>query len=108
DMERVDLTVDGNGRFYLGGPRAAGQVAPLWSLPVIESEAVPAGTGYVGDWSKAVLWDREQASLTVTDSHADFFVRNLVAILAEMRAAFGVLQPSAFVEIALEPAATSG
>lgn len=105
DMERVDLTVDANGRFYLGGPRAANQVTPLWSLPVIESEAVPAGTGYVGDWTKAVLWDREQASLTVTDSHADFFIRNLVAILAEMRAAFGVLQPSAFVEIALEPAA---
>jgi len=105
DMERVDLTVDGTGRFYLGGPRAANQITPLWSLPVIESEAIPAGTGYVGDWSKAVLWDREQASLTVTDSHADFFIRNLVAILAEMRAAFGIIQPSAFVQIALEPAA---
>jgi HK97 family phage major capsid protein len=73
----------------------------VWNLPVIETEAVPQGTGYVGDFRKAVLWDREQATVKVTDSHLDFFVRNLVAILAEMRAAFGVLQPSAFVEIDL-------
>jgi hypothetical protein len=32
----------------------------------------------------------------VSDQHADFFTRNLLAILAEMRAAFGVLDPEAF------------
>jgi hypothetical protein len=48
-----------------------------------------------------VLWDREQASITISDSHANFFIRNMVAILAEMRAAFGVIQPNAFVEIDL-------
>jgi hypothetical protein len=37
----------------------------------------------------------------VSDSHSDFFIRNMVAILAEMRAAFAVLQPNAFVEIDL-------
>ncbi|MGY4902563.1 phage major capsid protein [Streptomyces sp. 900116325] len=101
DLEAIDLLQDNEGRFYFGGPQGVGSAAVLWGLPVIETEAVPAGTGYVGDFRKAILWDREQASITVTDSHADFFVRNLVAILAEMRAAFGVLQPSAFVEIDL-------
>jgi HK97 family phage major capsid protein len=51
--------------------------------------------------AQAVLWDREQAAVQVSDSHADFFVRNLVAILAEMRAAFGVIRPKAFVVIDL-------
>ena len=32
----------------------------------------------------------------VSDQHSDFFTRNLLAILAEMRAAFGVLDPQAF------------
>jgi hypothetical protein len=41
------------------------------------------------------------ANILVSDSHSDFFIRNLVAILAEMRAAFGVLRPAAFVEIDL-------
>lgn len=78
-----------------------GGVPTLHGLPVVESEAMPAGTGLTGDYRKAVIWDREQASITATDSHADFFIRNLVAILGEQREAFGVTRPSAFVEIDL-------
>jgi HK97 family phage major capsid protein len=100
DWQTIDLMKDGNERFYGAGPFAM-STPSLWGLPVVESEAVPAGTGYVADWKKAVLWDREQASIQVTDSHADFFIRNLVAILAELRAAFGILRPSAFVKITL-------
>lgn len=103
DIEALDLLADNENRFYWGGPAQSGMPGSgtLWGLPVIESEAVPAGVGYVGDWRKSVLWDRQQSTITTTDSHADFFVRNLVAILAELRAAYGVLQPSAFVEIDL-------
>ena len=101
DVETIDLLTDNENRYYFGGPSGTGSAQPLWNLPVIETEAVPAGTGYVGDFRKAILWDREQATIQMTDSHLDFFVRNLVAILAEMRAAFGVLQPNAFVEIDL-------
>lgn len=100
DNERIDLLQDENGVYYFGGPAAAGQQS-LWGLPRVESEAVPAGTGILADWSRAVLWDRESAAIQVSDSHADFFVRNLVAILAELRAAFGVIRPSAFVVIDL-------
>ncbi|MFV8181849.1 hypothetical protein ACNQQN_24810 [Mycobacteroides chelonae] len=34
----------------------------------------------------------------MTDSHEDFFVRNLVAVLGE-RVAFGVTRPPAFVSV---------
>ena len=98
DWETIDLLQDNEARYFFGGPARLGQPT-LWGLPVVESEAVPAGTAYVGDWRQAILWDREQASITVSDSHADFFIRNLIAILAEMRAAFGVVRPKAFVEI---------
>lgn len=101
DLESIDLLQDNEARYYFGGPSGLGSAGTLWGLPVIETEAVPAGTGYVGDFTKAVLWDREQASITISDSHANFFIRNMVAILAEMRAAFGVIQPNAFVEIDL-------
>lgn len=96
DNETVDLSRDLNGNFYFGGPAAMG-VTTLWGLPRVESEAVPEGTGIVGDWRRAVLWDREQATIQASDSHADFFIRNLIALLAELRAAFGVLRPAAFV-----------
>ena len=99
DWETIDLLKDSEARYYFGGPSVLG-TPRLWGLPVVESEAMTAGTSVVGDWRKAVLWDREQAQILTSDSHSDFFVRNLLAILAELRAAFGVLQPAAFVEIA--------
>lgn len=76
-------------------------VPKLHGLPVVESEAIAEGVGLVGNFKKAVLWDREEASVSITDSHADFFIRNLVAILAEERVAFGVTRPKAFASIDL-------
>ncbi|WP_031206777.1 phage major capsid protein [Microbacterium maritypicum] len=103
DAERLDLLrpIDGDGQFFGPGPFAAAGVRTVWGLPIVESEAIAAGTGLVGDYTKAVLWDREQASITATDSHADFFIRNLVAILGEERVAFGVTRPKAFVSVDL-------
>lgn len=96
DVETIDLAKDGDSRYYGGGPFIGGP-RTLWGYPIAESEAIPAGTGIVADWRKAVLWDREDVSVSFSDSHADFFIRNLVAILAEERVAFGVTRPSAFV-----------
>jgi HK97 family phage major capsid protein len=98
DWESLDLAVDSEARYYFGGPMVMG-TPRLWGLPVIESEGMPAGTGMVADFRLAVLWVRENANILTSDSHSDFFIRNLIAILAEMRAAFGVLRPAAFVEI---------
>lgn len=81
---------------YLYGPPAMAAQPTIWGLPVAVSAAVPDDTGVVGDWSKAVLWLREGLQLFATDSHSDWFIKNLIAILAEMRAAFGVLLPQAF------------
>lgn len=100
DWEKVELTRDANEQFFAGGPFSM-RTPGLWGLPVVESEAIPEGTAWVGAWNWAVLYDRESASIQVTDAHNDFFTRNLVVILAEMRAAFAVLRPSAFVKIAL-------
>jgi HK97 family phage major capsid protein len=100
DWEIIDLLQDNEARFYGAGPFGLSP-SRLWGLPVVESEGQTAGQGHVGDFRKCVLWDREQASINVSDSHSDFFIRNLVAILAEMRAAFGCVQPNAIVEIDL-------
>jgi HK97 family phage major capsid protein len=95
DAELIDLLQDGNSQFYYGGP-AIGGVQQLWRVRVVECDAVEEGLPILGDFRKAVLWDREQASIQISDSHADFFIRNMVAILAEMRAAFALIRPRAF------------
>ena len=73
----------------------------LWRVPVVENMELTAATGYLGNWSRAVLWDRDQFTISMSDSHSDFFVRNLVAVLGELRAAFGVIRPKSFVKITL-------
>lgn len=95
--EALDLMKDGSQRYYSQGPFGSGP-STIWGRPRL---VVPALSGInkfiLGDFSQCVLWDREQTSITATDSHADFFIRNLVAILAEARVAFGVFNPSMLV-----------
>jgi HK97 family phage major capsid protein len=77
----------------------------LWRIPVVEySGTMTAKKGYIGNWRKAILWDREITQISISDSHADYFIRNLVAILGELRAAFAVVKPTAFVEVATQAA----
>jgi HK97 family phage major capsid protein len=100
DWETIDLTQDAEDRYYFGGPMVLGRQM-LWGVPVVDSEAMTAGTAVVGDLKQCVLWDREQIMITVSSQHSDFFVRNIMAILAERRCGFGILRPAAIVEIAL-------
>jgi HK97 family phage major capsid protein len=96
DWETIDLLQDNEARYYYGGPMNPGSPR-LWGLPVVESEGMTQGTTVVADWKLAILWDRMQTAISMSNSHSDFFIRNLVAILAEFRAAFGVIRPAAFV-----------
>ncbi len=95
------LAKDGvSGGYLVGDPRASiDQLNTLWGLQVVVSEGLAANTALVGDFRFAMLWEREGVSLSVSDQHSDFFIRNLLAVLAEMRAAFGVLDPEAFCTI---------
>lgn len=98
DSASVDLMTDQNGAFFGGGPFAMGPNV-LWGLPRITTPAMPEGEALVGDFRQAVLWNRQQDTLSFSDSHADFFIRNLVVVLGERRLAFAVMNPLAFVHI---------
>lgn len=106
DWEAIDLTKDAELRYYFGGPLTMG-TKTLWGLPVIESEVIPQGTAYTGDLKQMVVWDREQPSQHITDSNRDFFERNIISVLTELRAAFGVLRPPAIVKIDLHAGSNS-
>jgi HK97 family phage major capsid protein len=100
DWETLDLSMDGQNRFYWGGPIETG-TPRLWGVPIVESEFATAVLPLLGNFRDAVVFDREQTGISVSNEHADFFIRNLVAILAEMRAAFIVRRPSSFCTVAL-------
>lgn len=96
DVETLDLDQNDLGVFYWGGPQMISQNRTLWGVPVVECEAITEGVGLLGDFKLAFLWDRMQSAISSSNSHSDFFTKNLVAILAEMRACFGVIRPQAF------------
>jgi HK97 family phage major capsid protein len=90
--ESFDLLKDSIGRYFGAGPFGTGP-STIWGRPRVVSYKMSANQAIVGDFRTCVLWDREQASIQLADQHADFFIRNIVALLAEARAAFGILKP---------------
>lgn len=83
------------GDYLMGDPDTVG-AERIWGLLPVISAAFEEGHPLIGDYRMAVLWLREAMQVLASDSHMDFFIRNLVALLAEFRAAFGVLAPGAF------------
>jgi len=101
DLDEILLSKDSNGQYLIGDPamRQGGQVY-IWGQPAVISDVLTEGNALDAGWREAcMLWDREQATITTSDSHSDFFIRNMVAILAEMRVAFGVLRPAGICHI---------
>lgn len=76
------------GPYIMGGPK--GDAAPMiWGLPVATTTAVGVDKFYVGAFQTyTVIADRMDARIDISTEHADYFVRNLVAIRAEERLAF--------------------
>lgn len=94
------LAKDTAGNYLVGDPRASlDQLNALWGLRVVVTPAIAENTALVGDFGQAVIADRQQSAIYVTDSHKDWFGRNLLAVLAEERLALGVLDPEAFATV---------
>ena len=81
---------------YLFGPPALAGFDTLWGLPVVLDVTMTVGTALVADFTQAILYVRDGVSVIATDSHSDFFVRNLIAVLAEGRYALAMPRPTAF------------
>ena len=105
DWESIELTKDTNGQYLVAVSVALGGEPRLWRIPVVETPAIAEGTALVGAFGTgAQLYDREQASIRISEQHADFFVRNAIVILAEQRLALAVKRPEAFVKVTFDNA----
>jgi HK97 family phage major capsid protein len=103
DWEDIELSKDANGQYLVAVSVALGGEPRLWRIPVVDTPAIAEGTALVGAFGTAAqLYDREQASIRISEQHADFFVRNAIVILAEQRLALAVKRPEAFVEVTFD------
>jgi HK97 family phage major capsid protein len=105
DWEDIELSKDDNGQYLVAVSVALGGEPRLWRIPVVDTPAMPEGTALVGAFGTgAQLYDREQASIRISEQHADFFVRNAIVVLAEQRLALAVKRPEAFVAVTFDSA----
>ena len=97
DWEDIELLKDNEGR-YIWTTVTIGGEKRLWRVPVVETVAIAESNFLLGAFGLgADIWDRQQSGIRVTDSHKDFFTKNLWAILAEERLALTTYRPEAFV-----------
>lgn len=95
DFTNIELVKDTLGRYVIGNPSGASGPA-IWSVPVVQSTAMALGSFAVADLGATNLWKREDASITIGFSNDDF-TKNLVTILAEVRAVVTVSQPAGII-----------
>lgn len=94
DFADLDIAVMGA---TVAGPQLN---STFWGLRAIAAAAIPAGTAYVGDFKTGVtMFERGGTSLYLTDSHADYFLRNILVILAETRALAVITEPQALQKV---------
>jgi HK97 family phage major capsid protein len=79
------LAKNSYGEYLLGNPGSMAEPR-LWGLPVVVTNSMPSGNFLVLDAPRVgFIADREEASVRIFEQHADYAVRNLVAILCEER-----------------------
>lgn len=97
DWSQIERTKGQDGHYIFGSPGAT--VTPvLWGVRVIQSAGMPAGKYWIGNVTMATDgYIRQDVAVELSTEDRDNFVKNLVTIRAEMRAAFGVRMPDACV-----------
>lgn len=99
DAEEIELSKDSTGNYVQAYDAVAQRI---WRVPVVETSAVAANSAIVGDFRRgATLWDRQRIEVRISENVNDDFIRNAVRILAELRAAFAVTAPAAFVKVTM-------
>jgi HK97 family phage major capsid protein len=102
DWADLRLVKDSQGN-YVGGSPFSTATEPgqaLWGVRVALTTAIAEGTALVGSFSSAAqLYRRGGLTVEASNSHADYFQNDLVALRAETRLALAVFRPEAFATV---------
>lgn len=89
-----------DGQYIIGSPRDPSPLN-LWGTAVTLTPSLATGTALVLDPAQVAVLDRQEPVLMVSRDDGDNFRRNLVTILAEMRAGLAVFAPDAVLSVDL-------
>jgi len=93
----IATSKDSQGQYFGGGPFSSLPTATLWGTPVAITPSIVANTALVGAFgTMSQVFRKGGIRVEASNSHQDFFIKNLVAIRAEERLALAVYRPGAF------------
>lgn len=98
DWQNIRLLTTADG-VYIWGPPMDNGPERIWGIPVRQTSAIPQGTAVVITRSAAQVFRRTPVQVATSSEHADYFIRNQLAIRAEERILLAVYRPAAFVEV---------
>jgi HK97 family phage major capsid protein len=105
--QREDTGGAGTGGYLAGSPfGAAGGIGGvgLWGMRTVVTSAITAGTVLVGAFQQAAqVFFRSGLTVEASNSHADYFQKDITALRCEQRAALAVYRPQGFCRITLTP-----
>ncbi len=85
-LKTEDSGTANTGAYLIGNPLGGVlRVRTYWGRPVVSTTAITAGTFLVGNFANGVIGDRQGATIDVSDSHDDYFIRNKLALRVEER-----------------------
>jgi HK97 family phage major capsid protein len=104
DWAELRLLKDGNDAYIGGSPFSNGGAQPtenLFGRRVVVTSAISPCTALVGAFGQGgALYRRGGMVVEASNSHADYFRKDLVAIRAEVRVALAIHRPEAFATVA--------
>lgn len=95
--QNILLSKNTQGAYYAQGPFTDVAIPSLWGKKVAVTPAIAANTALVGAFAQGgQVFRKGGITVEASNSHADYFQRNLTAIRAEERLALAVYRPGAF------------
>jgi HK97 family phage major capsid protein len=93
DFMEMELLKSTQGEYILENIQDGNRLM-LFGCPIVLSTSMVVGSYLIGAMGLAVnLWEREGANIKVSEHHADYFARNMLAILCEERVALTTHRP---------------
>lgn len=98
--EGIALAKNSQGAYYSQGPFVTEATPSLWGKRVVSTPAIAASTALVGAFSQGgQIFRKGGITVEASNSHADYFQKNLTALRAEERLALAIYRPGAFGQV---------